>query len=110
MRSRSMPRASTSPTRARDVSRRTTRPTGLAEGGGGRRTAARSGLILAADTVCAVDGEILNKPLDRADAERMIRLQEGRDTRRDHRDLPVSGRSPRMGRRRRGQRRAVPAP
>jgi septum formation protein len=40
----------------------------------------RSGLILAADTVCAVEGIILNKPLDRADAERMIRLQEGRDT------------------------------
>ncbi|WP_165250968.1 Maf family protein [Paludisphaera soli] len=35
-----------------------------------------SGLILAADTVCAVGGEILNKPVDRADAERMIRLQE----------------------------------
>jgi septum formation protein len=40
----------------------------------------RSGLVLAADTVCAVDGHILNKPLDRADAERMVRLQEGRDT------------------------------
>ena len=40
----------------------------------------REGLILAADTVCAVGGEILNKPVDRADAERMIRLQEGRDT------------------------------
>lgn len=40
----------------------------------------RSGLILAADTVGAVDGHILNKPLDRADAERMIRLQEGRDS------------------------------
>lgn len=39
-----------------------------------------SGLILAADTVCAVGGEILNKPRDREDAERMIRLQEGRDT------------------------------
>lgn len=38
------------------------------------------GLILAADTVCAVGREILNKPRDRADAERMIRLQEGRDT------------------------------
>lgn len=37
------------------------------------------GLILAADTVCAVEGEILNKPGDRADAERMIRLQEGGD-------------------------------
>jgi septum formation protein len=43
----------------------------------GRR---KNGLILAADTVCAVDGIILNKPLDRADAERMIRLQEGHDT------------------------------
>ena len=42
-----------------------------------RRT---DGLILAADTVCCVAGEILNKPEDRADAERMIRLQEGRDT------------------------------
>jgi septum formation protein len=39
-----------------------------------------SGLILAADTTCAVDRHILNKPLDRADARRMIRLQEGRDT------------------------------
>lgn len=40
----------------------------------------RGGLILAADTVCCVEGEILNKPEDRADADRMIRLQEGRDT------------------------------
>src|SRR3954471_16840258 len=40
----------------------------------------REGLILAADTVGAVDGRILNKPADRADAERMIRLQEGRDS------------------------------
>jgi septum formation protein len=39
-----------------------------------------TGLILAADTACAVAGEILNKPVDRDDAERMIRLQEGRDT------------------------------
>lgn len=39
-----------------------------------------SGLILAADTVCAVEGVILNKPVDRDDADRMIRLQEGRDT------------------------------
>jgi septum formation protein len=38
------------------------------------------GLVLAADTVCAVAGRILNKPVDRADADRMIRLQEGRDT------------------------------
>lgn len=40
----------------------------------------KHGLILAADTACAVAGEILNKPADRDDAERMIRLQEGRDT------------------------------
>lgn len=39
-----------------------------------------SGLILGADTVCSVDGQILNKPIDRTDAERMIRLQEGHDT------------------------------
>lgn len=39
-----------------------------------------AGLILAADTVGAVDGLILNKPEDRDDAERMIRLQEGRDS------------------------------
>ncbi len=38
-----------------------------------------SGLILGADTACAVGGEILNKPVDRPDAERMIRLQEGRE-------------------------------
>src|SRR5690606_2517130 len=38
-----------------------------------------SGLILAADTTCDLDGRLLNKPLDRADAERMIRAQEGRD-------------------------------
>jgi septum formation protein len=37
----------------------------------------KTGLILGADTVCDVRGEILNKPIDRADAERMIRLQEG---------------------------------
>ena len=36
--------------------------------------------MLAADTVCAIAGEMLNKPVDRADAERMIRLQEGRIT------------------------------
>jgi septum formation protein len=38
------------------------------------------GLILGADTVCAVAAQIINKPIDRADAERMIRLQEGHDT------------------------------
>jgi septum formation protein len=40
----------------------------------------KTGLILGADTVCDVRGQILNKPLDRADAERMIRLQEGHET------------------------------
>jgi septum formation protein len=39
-----------------------------------------SGLVLASDTVAAVDGQILNKPADRADAARMIRLQEGLDS------------------------------
>lgn len=39
-----------------------------------------AGLILGADTACTVGGAILNKPIDRADAERMIRLQEGADT------------------------------
>jgi septum formation protein len=38
-----------------------------------------AGLVLAADTACAVGGVILNKPADRADAERMIRMQEGRE-------------------------------
>jgi septum formation protein len=40
----------------------------------------KRGLVLGADTVCEVSGEILNKPIDRPDAERMIRLQEGHDT------------------------------
>lgn len=40
-----------------------------------------AGLVLAADTACEVNGVILNKPRDRADAERMIMLQETRDTR-----------------------------
>ena len=39
-----------------------------------------TGLILGADTACAVGDEILNKPIDREDAKRMIRLQEGVDT------------------------------
>jgi septum formation protein len=38
-----------------------------------------AGLILAADTTCAIDGHLLNKPVDRVDAERMLRLQEGRE-------------------------------
>ena len=35
-------------------------------------------LIIGADTVVAVDGEILGKPADRSDAERMIRELQGR--------------------------------
>ena len=42
-------------------------------------TRRQAGLILGADTACSVEGEILNKPVDRDDAERMIRLQEGRE-------------------------------
>jgi nucleoside triphosphate pyrophosphatase len=34
--------------------------------------------VLAADTVVAIDGEILNKPLDEADALRMLRTLSGR--------------------------------
>lgn len=37
------------------------------------------GWILAADTAGDLAGLALNKPVDRADAERMLRLQEGRD-------------------------------
>jgi septum formation protein len=42
-------------------------------------TRRKTGLILGADTACSVGGIILNKPVDRDDAERMIRLQEGRE-------------------------------
>ena len=38
-----------------------------------------AGLVLGADTSCSAGGIILNKPVDRDDAERMIRLQEGRE-------------------------------
>jgi len=37
------------------------------------------GLVLGADTACEVDGEILGKPVDRADAVRMLSLQDGRE-------------------------------
>ena len=36
-------------------------------------------LMIASDTVVACDGEILGKPRDRADAERMMRLLSGRE-------------------------------
>ena len=77
---RSRHRASRSRRRDRGIPRGPTRrnwPGGKPPRSRRRRS---SGLILAADTVCSVAGEILNKPEDRADAERMIRLQEGRDT------------------------------
>jgi septum formation protein len=37
-----------------------------------------AGLILAADTTVILDGEMLSKPLDRAEAERMLRRLRGR--------------------------------
>jgi septum formation protein len=44
------------------------------------RAAARPGeLVLAADTTVVVDGEILGKPTDDADAARMLRLLSGRE-------------------------------
>lgn len=44
------------------------------------RAAGRPGeLVLAADTTVVVDGEILGKPEDAADAERMLRLLSGRE-------------------------------
>jgi septum formation protein len=42
--------------------------------------ATKNGWILGADTAGDLDGLALNKPLDRADAERMLRLQEGRNS------------------------------
>lgn len=36
-------------------------------------------IVIGADTVVAVDGEILGKPLDRADAARMIGMLQGRE-------------------------------
>lgn len=36
-------------------------------------------VIISADTVVACDGEILGKPRDRADAERMLRMLSGRE-------------------------------
>ena len=48
-----------------------------------RAVAARSsnGLVLGADTVCDLGGAILGKPVDRNDAERMLRRQEGQEFR-----------------------------
>lgn len=38
----------------------------------------RSGLVLAADTIVAIDGRLLGKPRDARDAGRMLRLLSGR--------------------------------
>jgi septum formation protein len=50
-----------------------------------QRVVMRRGLqrkpVLAADTTVAVDGEILGKPIDRADAERMLHVLYGRQQR-----------------------------
>ena len=80
MNSRSTRRESMSPSRVPRCLPGPTRP--IWHGARPRRSrgAGQPGLILGADTICVVEGEILNKPLDRADAERMIRLQEGRNT------------------------------
>jgi septum formation protein len=42
-------------------------------------TDAPDAVVIAADTIVAVDGEILGKPRDRTDAERMLRLLSGRE-------------------------------
>jgi septum formation protein len=49
-------------------------------------------LVIAADTTVEVDGEILGKPLDEADAARMLRLLSGR-VHRVHTGLAVADRS-----------------
>jgi len=60
---------------ARTYALRVARDKAAAAGAACREPAAA---ILAADTVVVVDGEILGKPRDRADAERMLRLLSGR--------------------------------
>jgi septum formation protein len=49
-------------------------------------------LVIAADTTVEVDGTILGKPVDRADATRMLRLLSGR-THRVHTGVAVADRS-----------------
>ncbi len=39
------------------------------------RSVRRGGIVIGADTIVVCDGEILGKPLDRSDAERMLNLQ-----------------------------------
>ena len=39
----------------------------------------RDNIVIGADTIVVLDGEILGKPKDRADAKRMIRMLQGRD-------------------------------
>ncbi|MBB5065135.1 nucleoside triphosphate pyrophosphatase [Granulicella mallensis] len=47
-------------------------------------------VVLGADTTVVLEGEVLNKPADRADAERMLRLLSGR-THQVHTGLAVVG-------------------
>ncbi len=51
----------------------------LARGKARAVPAPETDIVLGADTVVVVDGEILGKPVDCADAERMLRLLSGRD-------------------------------
>ena len=68
--------------------RRHTRRTRLAKGRRGRGTSQDRADPGGRHGLCR-RRRILNKPVDRADAERMIRLQEGRDTEVIYRTLPV---------------------
>ena len=43
------------------------------------RLASSADIVLAADTTVEVEGEILEKPLDDDDADRMLRMLSGRD-------------------------------
>ncbi len=43
-----------------------------------RQTIAEDELVIAADTIVYVDGEVLGKPADEADAKRMLRMISGR--------------------------------
>ena len=52
-------------------------------------------VVLGADTTVVLEGEVLNKPADRADAERMLRLLSGR-THQVHTGLAVVGGSGRQ--------------
>jgi septum formation protein len=50
-----------------------------AKAAAGDAAGAAGAVVIAADTIVAIDGLILGKPRDRADAERMLRLLSGRE-------------------------------